>query len=261
MRVTLLGSGSRGNATLVEAGDTRLLVDAGVPLATLRERAAEVGGLPDDVTAVLVSHAHSDHAGHAGACARALGADVHATDATHRRLTLPPGVGAAALRPGETRRIGDLDVLAVPVPHDAPQVAFVLRGEHGSVAIATDLGRVTPRLVEHVRGCRIVMIEANHCRRMLANGPYPESLRARVRGGRGHLSNEQAASLLSRLDRRTEAVVLLHLSESNNSPQRAREVASRALRRLPEVRLEVASPCRPLVLEASPPAQLELGLA
>ena len=145
------------------------------------------------------------------------------------------------------------------VPHDAPQVALVLSDQDDRVGLVTDLGYVPSRLHAFLSDCRAVLIESNHDRAMLDLGPYPRRLRERVAGNAGHLSNEQTAGLLRRLSRHVEQVVLMHISETNNTPERAREVALGALRR-GSIDLRLAHQRRPLILEGRRAVQLRLTL-
>lgn len=253
MRVVVLGSGSRGNATLIEAGGARILVDAGIPIRTLRERLEAVTG--DDrpaIDGIVVTHAHCDHGGHAGATARALRAPLYVTASTHRGLR---GVDDARVRTfGAAARftIGPLEVFPCPVPHDAPQVAIAVAHGGTRCAIVTDCGEPTLALQQHLRGCDAVLIESNHDLGLLMEGPYPESVKRRVAGPRGHLNNQQCGKVLSRLGRETTQVVLLHISETNNRPELVHHAATEALSRHRHVRLQLAKQDVPLEIQVAP---------
>lgn len=224
-RFASLGSGSRGNATVIEAGQTRILVDCGF---TARDFVARCEGLaldPSGLDAILVTHEHGDHMRGVGAVARRLGIPVWMTHGTWRaadfgtiaNLTLFAGHAGSF-------RIGDLSVTPVPVPHDAREpTQFVF--DHGGerFGVLTDLGSITPRVVEAFDGVDALLLECNHDPDMLAAGPYPPSLQARVGGHYGHLNNLQAADFLRRIDhRRLRHLVAAHLSEKNNAPELAR---------------------------------------
>jgi phosphoribosyl 1,2-cyclic phosphodiesterase len=262
MRVTVLGTGSQGNAILVEAGATRLLLDAGLSARTLRQRMRTAfGDAPRRLDAVLVTHAHADHAAHARSCASAFGAPLVATQSTRRALALPQSMPARELRRRDRFSVGELDVRTLPVPHDLPQVAVVVEHRGARAAIVTDLGHVPRDLVHHLDGCGAVLVESNHDETLLRGSAYPPEIQRRIGGARGHLSNAQCASLLERLGPETQTVVLLHLSDNNNEPALALQTAARALERRPRVRLEVAHSQRPLGIEVRPvPGQLELPL-
>jgi phosphoribosyl 1,2-cyclic phosphodiesterase len=257
LRVVVLSSGSGGNVTLVETPNTRLLVDAGLPLRTLDGRLAAVG-LPGHaslrVDAIVVTHAHGDHAAYASAYGAALDAPVFMSEATARGIRLRAGVRARVFGATTPFDVGDLEVRPLPVPHDAPQVALVVVGRGGRVALVTDLGEIPDALPAHLAGCGTVLVEANHDAEMLARGPYPTWLRARVSGRLGHLENRQAAALLQALDDRMRHVVLMHLSEKNNTPERAREVAAEALRGRC-VTLTIAAQRTPLDVPVGPHAR------
>jgi phosphoribosyl 1,2-cyclic phosphodiesterase len=253
VRVLPLGSGSHGNATLVQFGSTRLLIEAGLSAKTLAKRLEAVGVEPKSVTAVVLSHEHQDHACGAERFSRMYGVPVACTVETLDALDLSPVHLAAwlPLEPGRALDLGAVVVEPFVVPHDAARpVAFVLTGEGTRVGIALDLGHATTLVVERLRGCQVLMIEANHDDRMLQAGSYPWHLKQRIGGRMGHLSNEEAARLLERVvDEGCRGVVLAHLSESNNTPALARDAAARALQRagLRRVEMRVAAARRPSV--------------
>lgn len=228
MRLTVLASGSGGNAMLVEAGATRLLVDAGLPLVTLRRqltRARLTGG----PTAIVITHAHGDHCRHAAELSDHFQVPLFVSEATRRSVRLK---GRRAPQVFGTRlpfAVGDVTVSALDVPHDAPQVSLRFEHQGRSAAIATDLGEVPPGLLAHFAGCETALIESNHDGDMLWKGPYPYHLKRRVSGGHGHLSNAQTHAFLRALDRGVRTVVLMHLSQANNTPELARDSAAHAL--------------------------------
>jgi phosphoribosyl 1,2-cyclic phosphodiesterase len=246
--VTLLGSGSRGNATLVEAGGSRVLVDAGISPKAVLERAERVGIDVRSIDGIVVTHAHGDHGGHAEPCSLHFDAPLFITRSTHRGLTLRERVRTRIIGPRASFRVGAIDVHPVPLPHDAPQVGLVLEHDGRRVAIASDFGSVTDELVKAFSGCGAVLIESNYEPDLLRIGPYPPSIRARVSSPRGHLANEQASELVAKLKKSAREVVLIHLSEANNSPNVARRYAEKALEGS-SARLRVAPPEDPLSLE------------
>ena len=268
VRITILGSGSKGNATLFDAGATRVLVDAGLRARELRTRSARALGAPlDRLDGIVITHSHCDHVSHVRAVARAFGAPVFLTSGT-RAAVFPDLAPPADLELREysaesSFRVGGIAIQAIDVPHDVPQVALVLRHGHACTGLVTDLGHVPARLPALLGECSTLLVEANHCPDLLANGPYPRSVRARIAGRRGHLANEQTAELLAALPRNVlQRVVLMHLSAENNDAARARAAAEAALgaRRLASgrVRLMVASQHEPLVLESRHGTQLSL---
>jgi phosphoribosyl 1,2-cyclic phosphodiesterase len=222
LRFASLGSGSRGNALLVEFGATLLMVDCGLPRTVLEERLKVVGRDPRDVTAVLISHEHADHAHGVAKFAKRYGTPVWMT----------PGTASAAGRTVANRQfschrelvIEAIKVEPYPVPHDARepcQFVFVAGGRR--LGVLTDAGHVTPHMLERLSGCDALAIECNHDLESLERGPYPDSLKARVASRYGHLNNGQTIDLLKRVDHGgLQWVMGLHLSEQNNSPEHVR---------------------------------------
>ncbi len=246
MRITVLGSGSQGNATLVEAKGTRVLIDAGLSARTIRRRMkAALGTAPERLDGVLLTHAHGDHVGHAERVARVFGeAPIWLTESTRRALRFEGTPRTRVYGPRASFRIGALEVHPIGVPHDAPQVGLVLEGEGERAGLVTDLGTVPDALVDHLRGCRRVLIESNYDAHMLEVGPYPVRLRERIASDVGHLDNAETARLLRRLSPTTDTIVLMHLSRKNNTPAQARAVAAAALGTR-GVRLEARRPDGP----------------
>ena len=249
MRITILASGSGGNATLFEAGGTRVLVDAGIGLRALTERLGglHAGRLPH---AIVLTHAHQDHFGQCLRLSRKLGIPIHASEATARIPLLQGRAGLRVFGMREPFAVGALTLSPLPLPHDAAQVALVVEGGGRRAALVTDLGEVPPALVAHLARCDVALIESNHDAEMLRRGPYPAFLKQRVASARGHLSNAQTHALLRALPRETHTVVLMHLSLTNNRPELALEVARDALRGR-ATRLLAAAPCETLVIDAA----------
>jgi phosphoribosyl 1,2-cyclic phosphodiesterase len=227
MRITLLASGSAGNATLFEANGTRVLVDAGLGPRALEARLHAVGaGLPH---AIVVTHAHQDHVGHCLRLARRYRVPVYASEATARAPVLQGQAEVRVFSAREPFAIGALTLAPTPLPHDAAQVAIVVEAGARRAAIVTDLGEVPPGLLPHLARCDVVLIESNHDSEMLERGPYPAFLKRRITSARGHLSNAQTHALLRALPGETHTVVLMHLSKSNNRPDLALASARDAL--------------------------------
>lgn len=246
MRFASLGSGSKGNATLVEAAGARVMIDCGFSCSEAEKRLARLALHPRDLDAVLVTHEHSDHISGVARLARRHQLPVWMTAGTH--------VGGKGGAPTEFHcinshrafRIGDLRLEPFPVPHDAREPCqFVLEGNGTSLGLLTDAGTVTPHAGAVLAECDALVLECNHDPQMLRNGPYPPSLQARVGGDLGHLSNLQAAELLDRLDHGAlRWLVAAHLSEKNNRPELVRECLSGVCGEL-DGRLRVASQDRP----------------
>jgi len=250
VRLCVLASGSSGNCLWVEAGGTRALIDAGLPLRETARRCTHAGISLRDVTDVFLTHEHADHASGAGVLARKLGVRVHATRGTWRELRDPPPEKLRhTLRPGTPLQIGALRIVPLAVPHDAREpVAYVFEEGPLRAALVTDLGCAPRPVVRALQDLDALVLEMNHDLGMLLDGPYPWSLKQRVRSDHGHLSNEQGAKLLSQvLHSGLRHLVLAHLSEHNNTPGRARREAEAVLSRFgTSTSLVLGSHSRPL---------------
>ncbi len=248
LRFRVLGSGSSGNATLVEGGGTRILLDAGLGPRELADRLLSAGVDPASIDVVFLSHEHSDHARGAASFSRKWGVRLSGSRGTYAAAGLGASeiAGYDVLDPGSRRSVGALTVEAIPVPHDAVEpMAFVVSCDGVSFGHATDLGHVGRGLTEAFAGCRAVLVESNYDPGMLRDGPYPWSLKERILSPLGHLSNGDVALYLEKgLSDTCEAVVLAHLSRKNNHPEVARMTAESALRRRgrDDVRLEMTGP-------------------
>ncbi len=259
VRTVILSSGSQGNVTLVEGGSTRLLIDAGISVRAVRGRMGALG-MDADIDGVVITHSHSDHAQHLARYAAAFKVPITLTRRTYEELELASKSLDAEfhfIESSQLFRVGDIEVVTLPLPHDAPQIALKFRCRGDTVALVTDLGHVPSALHPFLRDVRTLLLESNHDPALLAAGSYPHWLKRRVGGTFGHLSNEQAAGVLRKLSPTVERVVLMHLSESNNSEALAYRVARAAIKR-PHVELMVAQQNSPIVLDDRPPAQLAL---
>ncbi len=247
LRFRVLGSGSTGNATLVEAGKTRILIDAGIGPRSLAERLQSAGVDPASLAAIFVSHEHSDHSRGAAPFSAKWGVRLAGSRGTYAAA----GFGAVeiagydVLVAGATRRVGSLAVTAIALPHDAAEpLAFVVTADGVRLGHATDFGQVSRTMVEAFRPCDALLMESNYDAAMLRDGPYPWSLKERILSPVGHVSNDDVARYLgSGLGEACRTVVLAHLSQTNNHPEVARMTAEVALRRRgrTEVQLELTS--------------------
>lgn len=228
MRFCSLGSGSAGNATVVEAGGTRVLIDCGFSLRELSMRLGRAGLMVDDLDAVFVTHEHGDHVGCAVTLARRHRIPLWTSRGTWGAIGEPelpdlPGLLNFA-RDGEAIAIGALELRPYTVPHDARE-PLQLRCSDGAahLGVLTDVGASTPHLIAHLQACDALLLECNHDRELLAHSRYPASLKARIAGPYGHLANDTAAQILA--DCRHGALrhlVAAHLSEQNNRPELVR---------------------------------------
>ena len=251
VRVVPLGSGSSGNATLIEFGTRRFLVDAGLSARELALRLAAVGIDPRALAAIVLSHEHHDHARGVERFAAKHRVPVFTTPETLAALNLAPHhLGAwHGFDPGRPFDAFGVRVDPFAVPHDAANpVGFVFEAEGVRIGVATDLGHATTLVMQRLRGCHVLLVESNHDDGMLVRGPYPWALKQRIGGRLGHLSNEEAAALLAAVvDDDCQAVILAHLSEKNNTSVLARRTAAGALARVGRTRyaLRVAEVGRP----------------
>jgi phosphoribosyl 1,2-cyclic phosphodiesterase len=228
MRLTVISTGSAGNAILVEADGACVLLDPGLApreIALRLERSALETRLRD-VNAVVCSHEHGDHAGSVPALASA-GIAVFATTGTCRALNLTGATTVAT----EPFWVGELMITPVPLPHDAAEhVGFRLEDGDGCAGVILDCGSATARVAERFADCEILVLETNYDEDMLRGGPYPAGLKRRIGGPLGHLSNAEAAELLRLMEKpAAQALVLAHLSEENNQPRLARAAIERTL--------------------------------
>ncbi|HXG66252.1 MAG TPA: MBL fold metallo-hydrolase [Blastocatellia bacterium] len=235
MRLIILGSGSSGNAIYVEAGETSVLIDVGLSAKETARRMTEVGLDPASLTAIVVTHEHSDHVKGVHVFSRTVAAPVFISDATRSECRWPRGgVGihwGEVISSSQPFQIGGLDFHPFTIPHDGIDTfAFTVEAEGVKVGVATDLGFITQLVAQRLRGCDLIVIESNHDRDMLKVGPYPWPLKQRIASNVGHLSNDETARWLREdFDGRARYLVLAHLSRQCNHPELARLSALQAL--------------------------------
>ncbi len=233
MRFASLGSGSRGNATLVEHGGTLLMVDCGFTVVEAVRRMSRLGCHPRDLDGILVTHEHGDHVAGLAPLARAHAVPVWLTAGTRAGLRDKGLPVATEIIGGERFTIGAIEVHPVPVIHDAREpTQFVFSDGVRRLGVLTDVGEIDDRVREGYTALDAFMLESNHDLGMLAAGPYSNKLKKRVGGRYGHLNNGQAADLLRSIDTsRLQHLVAAHISEKNNTPELALAALTGALDR------------------------------
>lgn len=243
-RVSILASGSSGNATLLETERTCLLVDAGLGRKETLRRLAAIGKSPERVDGILISHEHTDHASGLPQLLNHWRATCYLTEGTCAEiLRILPEASAKKIervehvRPGERFTVGDIEVSPFTIPHDAADpVGYTFRTNGTKVAIVTDLGYLTELVKFHLRDADCLILESNHDLEMLKVGPYPWYVKQRVMSRTGHLSNHIVSEYLAdgdAFDGRARFLVLAHVSETNNNPDLVHLSATEALQRRP----------------------------
>jgi phosphoribosyl 1,2-cyclic phosphodiesterase len=236
MQFASLGSGSEGNALVVEAASghttTRVLLDCGFSAKELERRLARLQCSLEALDAIIITHEHSDHIGSALAVARKWSLPLYMSWGTAKAVGADSAdVDLHVLWGDETAAIGNLQVSPYTVPHDAREpLQFVFSDGAHRLGVLTDVGASTPHITTMLSGCDALVLECNHDVRMLATSRYPPSLKARIGGNHGHLSNEAAAAILAALDRsRLKHIVAAHLSQQNNQPELAQAALAAVL--------------------------------
>jgi phosphoribosyl 1,2-cyclic phosphodiesterase len=267
VRLTILGSGSSGNCAYLEAGETRILIDAGFSLRQIRQRLATIGRGPENLTGILITHEHSDHVQSLAQFSEKLRIPVYCNRPTREAIEyqLQVKLDARLFSTGSTFELGDLVVETFSVPHDAQDpVGYLIKTAEGNIGLLTDLGHATRLVLERVRRANVLVLEANHDIKMLQECPTrPWSLKQRILSRHGHLSNEAAAAAAEHImSADLRHLYLGHISRECNRPELALRVVSERLEKIgaQHVRLELTSqkvPCQTLTLSrlACPPQE------
>jgi len=258
VRLTILGSGSAGNCAYIETDQVRILIDAGFSLRQIRQRLATIGRTPESLTAVLVTHEHSDHVQGLAGLTKKLRLPVYCNRATQEAIEFQLGskLDCRLFITRNSFELGDLTIETFDVLHDAQDpVGFLVRAGGINIGILTDLGQVTKLVLDRLREANVLLIEANHDIKLLQDCPHrPWSLKQRILSRHGHLSNEAAADAVEQLmSPQLRQLYLGHLSRECNQPQLAHRVMNERLQRMgvEHVQLEVANqnlPCPTLQL-------------
>lgn len=229
MQLASLGSGSKGNATLVRYESTTILVDCGFSLKQFRQRLERLQTSPENIDAILVTHEHSDHSGGVIRLASNFNIPVWTTRGTARSV-FEDEFKYRSLRGGQSVSIGNFDILPVTVPHDAGEpVQFIFQDRRGKrLGILTDTGHITSHITSAYDRLDGLLLEFNYDPTMLDHGPYPYAIKQRVSGDLGHLSNDQSISLLRNIDTsQLSCLIAGHISENNNSHELVAELLQR----------------------------------
>ena len=244
LEICILASGSKGNAIYVSGGSTSILIDAGLSGIEIERRLNSKGLHPEDLDAILVSHEHTDHIQGVGVLSRRFNLPVYMNSKTENAALSQLGTVRMIknFECGSPFMIKDLFIHPFSISHDAKDPSGFTVNQNGTkIGIATDLGIATSMVKEHLKGCSLLILEANHDEDMLINGPYPWPIKQRIKSRAGHLSNEASKNLLKELQHDgLEYVMLAHLSQTNNTPQKALSEVSRAITRC-NAQLDVAA--------------------
>lgn len=231
MRFASIGSGSKGNATLISHGKTTLLVDCGFSARETEKRLQKFNINASDLTGIMITHEHADHINGVRVLARKYKLPIYATAGTASFLAEDTAELICRFSCHEALTIDDIEVQPFPVPHDAREPCqFIFSDGQYKVGLLTDTGMSTPIIEKYLSSCDALLLEANHDTMMLEDSDYPEHLKYRVAGRLGHLNNLQSAKLLEKIDTsKLQHIIAMHLSEKNNSPNIVVPLFSQAL--------------------------------
>ena len=234
MRFASLGSGSKGNATVIQSNKTCLMVDCGFSIKDCVRRLERLDIDPATLDAILVTHEHSDHWKGVLPFASRYAIDIFITAGCLRAtgLSFNDYSGLKLIDSHKSFKIGEIEIQPIPVPHDAAEpVQFILSDKHNRLGILTDVGCITPFIEQQYSGCTGLLIEANHDLELLSAGSYPSFLKHRVSGHLGHLNNDQTAALLNVIDQSLiKQLVIGHISQSNNSANLVKKAVEKVYR-------------------------------
>lgn len=227
MKFASLGSGSKGNATIIDTEHGCLMIDCGFSIKETTRRLERVGKSPQDISAILVTHEHSDHWKGVLPFASKFSIDIYATAGCYRAVNVSPSTSRQfnVICSHSSFMLNNVQVLPIPVPHDASEpVQYIFSYDQFRLGILTDVGNITPYIIEQYNRCTGLLVEANHDVEMLQAGTYPRFLKDRVAGEWGHLNNYQTAGLLGAIDQDIiQKLVIGHISESNNDSFRVKK--------------------------------------
>jgi phosphoribosyl 1,2-cyclic phosphodiesterase len=235
MRFCSLYSGSSGNAIFLSTDKVKILIDAGLSGKAIENALIQINEKPWELDAILITHEHSDHIRGAGVLSRRYNIPIYANGLTWEHMACNIGNidtnNIRYFKTGVVFRMCDLDIESFPIPHDAKEpVGFNFYAGKKKITVATDMGHVSSDLVQYFEGCDLLLLEANHDIEMLKIGPYPQWLKIRILGERGHLSNETAGNVIAAMAKKgTREFLLGHLSKENNFPELAYQTVHNAL--------------------------------
>lgn len=234
-RICTLASGSSGNAIYAQSNEGALIIDAGISGKAVTEAIAKIGGSIDQVDGLILTHCHNDHCQGAGILARRYGIPLFMTEGTFKgcHAKLGRNLTPRLFRPGTVLAAGGFHIETILTPHDSVEpVALVLQRGELRCGILTDLGHPFPKLERLMTTLDAAVLEFNYDPEMLVNGPYPPNLKRRIISGHGHISNQQAAKLVEEgvLHGRLKALILAHLSDTNNTPSLAMQAVQTTIR-------------------------------
>ncbi|MCJ8311414.1 MAG: MBL fold metallo-hydrolase [Saccharospirillaceae bacterium] len=228
MKFVSIGSGSKGNATIISNSKTTVMIDCGFSGKETIARLKEKGLTPQDLDAILVTHEHSDHSKGVATLSRQYAIPIYMTHGTARGMKLLK-YQYTKVSAGSSFEIGDFSIDPICVPHDSNEATqFIINNNNKRFGILTDLGHITPHIQKAYEHCDSILLEFNHDITLLEKGPYPYSLKKRVGGNLGHLNNQQAASMLKSMNlKRLKNLALSHISDKNNCSKLALEIAQK----------------------------------
>jgi phosphoribosyl 1,2-cyclic phosphodiesterase len=258
VQLTILGSGSNGNCAYLETAETRILIDAGFSARQTRQRLAAIGRAPEGLTGILITHEHSDHINGLVALCKKINVPIYCNRETRDAMEfyLKAKFDCRIFATGASFEVGDIVVDTFSIPHDAQDpVGFLLRTSGGNIGFLTDLGHATKLVLQRVRDANVLVLESNHDLKMLQESSRPWSLKQRIAGRHGHLSNSDAADAAEEImSAELRHLYLGHLSRECNNPELAHRVMQERLQKIgaKHVALELTAqnkPCSTLCLE------------
>jgi len=236
MRFASLGSGSAGNATLIQSEETTIMLDCGFSCKETVKRLQRLDVSPEDIDAIVVTHEHNDHISGVGVFSRKYKTPVWMNYGTSRQKKLGNLAALNLFNSHQQFQINTIQLQPFPVPHDAREaVQFIFSSRNKRLAVVTDLGHITQHTISQLTNLNAIILESNHDLTLLRNGKYRDSLKRRVAGNYGHLNNYQAAELIKHIDTSSiQHLVAAHLSQENNTPEHAINAFREVLGELPE---------------------------